>query len=144
MQDKKFYITTPIYYLSGKPHLGTCSTTVYADAIARFKRLEGIDVMFLTGSDEHGQKVADNAEKQGMSPKAFCDSLDVQFKDLWKMLNISYDKYIRTTEDYHEKTVQKIFKKLYDKGDIYLSKYRYGRHGKCRGWNLFATERCSF
>ncbi|MGN1221932.1 MAG: methionine--tRNA ligase, partial [Christensenellales bacterium] len=123
MQDKKFYITTPIYYLSGKPHLGTCSTTVYADAIARFKRLLGYDVMFLTGSDEHGQKVADKAEKQGITPKEFCDTLDVQFKELWKMLNISYDKYIRTTDDYHEKTVQKIFKKLYDKGDIYLSKY---------------------
>ncbi|MGN1212789.1 MAG: methionine--tRNA ligase [Christensenellales bacterium] len=123
MQDKKFYITTPIYYLSGKPHLGTCSTTVYADAIARFKRLLGYDVMFLTGSDEHGQKVADKAEKQGITPKEFCDTLDVQFKQLWKMLNISYDKYIRTTDDYHEKTVQKIFKKLYDKGDIYLSKY---------------------
>lgn len=123
MQDKKFYITTPIYYLSGKPHLGTCSTTVYADAIARFKRLLGYDVMFLTGSDEHGQKVADKAEKQGITPKEFCDNLDVQFKELWKMLNISYDKYIRTTDDYHEKTVQKIFKKLYDKGDIYLSKY---------------------
>lgn len=123
MQDKKFYITTPIYYLSGKPHLGTCSTTVYADAIARYKRLQGKDVMFLTGSDEHGQKVADKAEKQGLTPKQFCDSLDVQFKDLWKMLNISYDKYIRTTDQSHEKTVQEIFKRLYDKGEIYLSKY---------------------
>lgn len=123
MKDEKFYITTPIYYLSGKPHLGTCSTTVYADAIARFKRLQGSDVLFLTGSDEHGQKVADKAEQQGLSPKQFCDSLDVQFKDLWKMLNISYDKYIRTTDESHEKTVQAIFKKLYEKGDIYLSKY---------------------
>lgn len=119
----KFYITTPIYYLSGKPHLGTCSTTVYADALARFKRLQGKDVLFLTGSDEHGQKVADNAQKQGMTPKQFCDMLDVQFKDLWKMLNISYDKYIRTTDDQHVLAVQKIFKTLYDKGDIYLSKY---------------------
>ena len=123
MKDNKFYITTPIYYLSGKPHLGTCSTTVYADALARFKRLQGADVMFLTGSDEHGQKVADNAEKQGMTPKEFCDMLDVQFKQLWKMLNISYDKYIRTTDQSHEKTVQNIFQKLYNKGDIYLSKY---------------------
>lgn len=121
--NNKFYITTPIYYLSGKPHLGTCSTTVYADALARYNRLKGKDVMFLTGSDEHGQKVADRAEKQGKTPKQFCDELDVQFKELWSMLNISYDKYIRTTDKYHEETVQKIFKDLYDKGEIYLSTY---------------------
>ena len=123
MNKEKFYITTPIYYLSGEPHLGTCSTTVYADSLARFNRLLKKDVFFLTGSDEHGQKVAEKAEKLGLSPKQFVDSLDVKFKELWKMLNISYDKYIRTTDDYHEKTVQKIFTKLYEKGEIYLSKY---------------------
>lgn len=123
MDDKKLYITTPIYYLSGKPHLGTCSTTVYADAIARFNRLQGKDVFFLTGSDEHGQKVADKAAQNGLTPKQFCDKLDVQFKDLWKMLNITYDKYIRTTDSYHEETVQKIFTKLYEQGDIYLAEY---------------------
>lgn len=124
MESKeKYYITTPIYYLSGEPHLGTCSTTVYADALARFKRLEGRDVFFLTGSDEHGQKVAEKAEKQGVSPKEFCDNLNVKFRALWKMMNISYDKYIRTTDEYHEKAVQKIFQKLYDQGDIYLSHY---------------------
>lgn len=124
MENKeKFYITTPIYYLSGQPHLGTCSTTVYADALARFKRLEGKDVFFLTGSDEHGQKVAEKAEKQGVSPKEFCDNLNVKFHELWKMMNISYDKYIRTTDEYHEKAVQKIFQKLFNQGDIYLSSY---------------------
>ena len=123
MNKEKFYITTPIYYLSGDPHLGTCSTTVYADSLARYNRLLKKDVFFLTGSDEHGQKVAEKAEKLGLTPKQFVDSLDVKFKELWKMLNISYDKYIRTTDEYHEKTVQKIFTKLYEKGDIYLSKY---------------------
>lgn len=124
MKEKNtFYITTPIYYLSGNPHLGTCSTTVYADAVARFNRLLGKEVFFLTGSDEHGQKVADKAKEKGVTPKEFCDGLDVKFKDLWKTLNISYDKYIRTTDEYHEKAVQKIFQKLYEQGDIYLSKY---------------------
>ena len=122
-KNNKFYITTPIYYLSGTPHLGTCSTTVYADALARYNRIKGKEVFFLTGSDEHGQKVADKAEKQGLTPKEFCDKLDVQFKQLWKMMNISYDKYIRTTDDYHEKAVQKIFTKLYEKGEIYKSYY---------------------
>ena len=137
MENEKFYITTPIYYLSGTPHLGTCSTTVYADSLARFNRLLGKDVFFLTGSDEHGQKVAEKAEKQGMSPKEFCDKLDIQFKELWKMLNISYDKYIRTTDDYHVATVQKIFQKLYDKGDIYLSEYE-GLY--CTPCETFFTE----
>lgn len=137
MENEKFYITTPIYYLSGKPHLGTCSTTVYADSVARFNRLLGKDVFFLTGSDEHGQKVAEKAEKQGLTPKEFCDKLDVQFKELWQMLNISYDKYIRTTDDYHVATVQKIFQKLYDKGDIYLSEYE-GLY--CTPCETFFTE----
>ena len=124
MENKeKYYITTPIYYLSGEPHLGTCSTTVYADSLARFNRMLGKEVFFLTGSDEHGQKVAEKAEKENLTPKQFCDSLDVKFKQLWKTLNISYDKYIRTTDDYHEKAVQKIFTKLYEKGEIYLGHY---------------------
>lgn len=133
MENKeKFYITTPIYYLSGEPHLGTCSTSVYADALARWNRMLGKDVFFLTGSDEHGQKVADRAQKQGLSPKEFCDKLDVKFKDLWKKLYISYDKYVRTTDDYHVKTVQKIVQKLYDQGDIYLSTYE--------GWYCTSCE----
>ena len=123
MDKEKFYITTPIYYSSGDLHLGHCCTSVYADALARFNRLCGKDVFFLTGSDEHGQKVAEKAEKQGLSPKQFCDKLVQNYYNLWDKLNISYDKYIRTTDDYHVETVQKIFKTLYDKGDIYLSKY---------------------
>ena len=123
MNKEKFYVTTPIYYLSGTPHLGTCSTSVYADSLARYNRMLGKDVFFLTGSDEHGQKVAEKAKAQGKTPKQFTDDLDRQFKDLWKTLGISYDKYIRTTDEYHEKAVQKIFTKLYEKGEIYLSKY---------------------
>ncbi len=137
MKNEKYYITTPIYYLSGTPHLGTCSTTVYADSLARFNRLLGKDVFFLTGSDEHGQKVAERAEKQGLTPKEFCDALDVKFKELWKMLGISYDKYVRTTDNYHIETVQKIFQKLYDKGDIYLSQYE-GLY--CTPCETFFTE----
>ena len=124
MKDKeKFYVTTPIYYLSGDATLGTCSTTVYADSLARWNRMIGKDVFFLTGSDEHGQKVADKAKERGLSPKEFCDMYDVKFKKLWEMLGITYDKYVRTTDKYHEETAQKIFQKLYDQGDIYLSSY---------------------
>ncbi len=123
MEKEKFYITTPIYYSSGDLHLGHCCTSVYADALARFNRLCGKDVFFLTGSDEHGQKVAEKAEKQGLTPKQFCDNLVQNYYNLWKKLDITYDKYIRTTDDYHVKTVQKIFKTLFDKGEIYLSKY---------------------
>ena len=123
MDKKPFYITTPIYYASGNLHLGHCCTSVYVDVIARFKRMLGFDVMFLTGADEHGQKVEQKAKEAGISPKEYVDRLDVKFKDLWKLLNISYDKYIRTTDEYHVKAVQKIFTKLYEKGDIYLGKY---------------------
>lgn len=123
MEKEKFYITTPIYYSSGDLHLGHCCTSVYADALARFNRLDNKDVFFLTGSDEHGQKVAEKAEKQGLTPQQYCDKLVENYYKLWEKLDISYDKYIRTTDDYHVETVQKIFKKLYDKGDIYLSKY---------------------
>ena len=119
----KFYITTPIYYASGDLHLGHCCTSVYADALARFNRLLKKDVFFLTGSDEHGQKVAERAEKAGLSPKEFCDMLVKKYKDLWEKLDISYDKFIRTTDIYHVEAVQKIFQKLYDKGEIYKSTY---------------------
>lgn len=119
----KFYITTPIYYASGDLHLGHCCTSVYADALARFNRLLKKDVFFLTGSDEHGQKVAERAEKAGLSPKEFCDMLVKKYKDLWEKLDISYDKFIRTTDVYHVEAVQKIFQKLYDKGEIYKSTY---------------------
>ena len=120
---QKFYITTPIYYASGDLHLGHCCTSVYADALARWNRKLGKDVFFLTGSDEHGQKVAEKAKANNMTPKAYCDMLVNKYYDLWKKLNVSYDKYIRTTDESHVKTVQNIFQKLYDQGDIYLSKY---------------------
>lgn len=120
---KKYYITTPIYYPSAKLHIGNTYTTVAADALARFKRLTGYDVMFLTGTDEHGQKIQRIAEENNVTPKEYVDEIVAGIKDLWKLMNISYDKFIRTTDDYHVKAVQDIFKKLYDQGDIYKSSY---------------------
>lgn len=124
MEKKTFYITTPIYYPSGKPHIGHCYCTLACDAIARYKRMQGYDVMFLTGTDEHGQKIELNAEKEGITPKQYVDRVAKEFQDLWKLLNISNDKFIRTTDDYHVAAVQKIFKELYDRGDIYKSEYK--------------------
>ena len=123
MCKKPYYITTPIYYPSTKLHIGNTYTTVAADAIARFKRLTGHDVMFLTGTDEHGQKIQRVAEEKGITPIEHVDEIVAGIKDLWSMMNISYDKFIRTTDDYHIKAVQDIFKKLYEKGDIYKSSY---------------------
>jgi methionyl-tRNA synthetase len=123
MEKKTYYITTPIYYPSAKLHIGNTYTTVAADALARFKRLTGYDVMFLTGSDEHGQKIQNIAEEKGVTPKAYVDEIVAGIKELWKMMNISYDKFIRTTDDYHVKAVQDIFKKLYEQGDIYKGSY---------------------
>lgn len=123
MENKKFYITTPIYYSSGKAHIGHGYSTVAADALARYKRLKGFDVMFLTGSDEHGQKIEEKAKLENKTPKEYVDQIAKQFKDLWKLLDISNDKFIRTTDAYHEKAVQKIFKKLYEKGEIYKGNY---------------------
>ena len=123
MNKKTFYITTPIYYPSANLHIGNTYTTVAADAMARFKWLSGYDVMFLTGSDEHGQKIQRIAEKKVIKPIEHVDEIVAGIKDLWKMLNISYDKLIRTTDDFHVKAVQDIFKKLYDQGDIYKSSY---------------------
>ena len=122
--NKNFYITTPIYYPSGKLHIGHSYTTVAADAMARYKRLQGYDVMFLTGTDEHGQKIEERSKEAGKTPKQFVDEIVSGIKDMWQLLNISYDKFIRTTDPYHEKTVQEIFQKLYDKGDIYKGKYK--------------------
>ena len=124
MEEKKtYYVTTPIYYPSDNFHVGHCYTTVIADALARYKRLKGYDVYFLTGSDEHGQKIEERAKAKGCSPKEFVDPIIDNAKDLWKALYISYDKFIRTTDEEHVKTVQKIFKKLYDQGDIYKGSY---------------------
>lgn len=124
MKDNKtFYITTPIYYPSDKLHIGHSYTTVAADAMARFKRLTGYDVMFLTGTDEHGQKIERVAKEKGVTPKEYVDHIVAGIKELWKTLDISYDHFIRTTDPEHEEVVQKIFKKLYDQGDIYKSEY---------------------
>ena len=120
---QKYYITTPIYYPSGNWHLGHCYTTVICDAIARFRRMDGYDVFFLTGTDEHGVKIEKRAAENNTTPQAFVDKLVGDIKRLWEKLNISYDKFIRTTDDYHVRAVQKIFKRLYDQGDIYKAEY---------------------
>jgi methionyl-tRNA synthetase len=122
-EKETFYITTPIYYPSANLHIGHAYCTVATDAIARYKRQRGYDVFFLTGSDEHGQKIERKAKAAGVTPQQYVDKIVSGFKSLWKLLDISYDKFIRTTDDYHVKAVQKIFKKLYDQGDIYKSKY---------------------
>ena len=125
MEKKKtFYITTPIYYPSGKAHIGHSYCTVGSDAIARYKRMQGYDVMFLTGTDEHGQKIELNAAKEGVTPKEYVDNIVHGFQELWKLLNISNDKFIRTTDEIHVQGVQKIFRELYDKGEIYKGAYK--------------------
>ncbi len=123
MDKDKYYITTPIYYPSGKWHIGTCYTTIICDALARFKRLDGYDVFFLTGTDEHGQKIQKAAQAAGKSEKEYLDNIVGQLRSLWQVLGISYDKFIRTTDEYHKHAVQKIFTALYEKGDIYKNEY---------------------
>ena len=123
MEKKKFYMTTAIAYTSGKPHIGNTYEIVLADAIARFRRLQGYDVFFQTGTDEHGQKIELKAEEAGVTPKEFVDKVSGEIKRIWDLMNTSYNKFIRTTDDYHEKQVQKIFRKLYDQGDIYKGAY---------------------
>jgi methionyl-tRNA synthetase len=123
MGKPTYYITTPIYYPSGKLHIGHTYTTVAADTMARYKKLRGYDVFFLTGTDEHGQKIQEKAEEAGVSPKEYVDNIVKGIKDLWQLMNIDYDHFIRTTDDYHEESIKKIFNKLYEKGDIYKSTY---------------------
>ncbi len=123
MSKKPFYITTPIYYPSGNPHIGHCYTTVACDSIARYRRMQGYDVMFLTGTDEHGLKIEQKAAEKGVTPQAYVDEIVEIFKKLWSYMNIDYDRYIRTTDDYHVQSVQTIFKALYDKGYIYKGEY---------------------
>ena len=140
MEKKKFYITTPIYYPSDKLHIGHTYCTVATDTLARYHRLKGEDVMFLTGTDEHGQKIETKAKEAGVTPKEFVDHIvegDRGVKDLWKLMNISNDRFIRTTDDYHVESVQKIFKKMYDKGDIYKGTYK-GKY--CTPCESFWTE----
>ena len=139
-EKKTFYITTPIYYPSDKLHIGHTYCTVATDAMARYKRLTGYDVMFLTGTDEHGQKIEDKAREAGVSPKEFVDRIvegPQGVKDLWKLMNISNDRFIRTTDDYHVSAIQKIFKAMYDNGDIYKGKY-VGKY--CKPCESFWTE----
>ena len=124
MKNKgRYYITTAIAYTSGKPHIGNTYEVIMADSIARYKRADGYDVHFQTGSDEHGQKIETRAIEEGMSPKEFVDKTAGTIKHLWDMMNTSYDRFIRTTDEDHEKQVQKIFKRLYDQGDIYKGAY---------------------
>ena len=120
---KTFYITTPIYYPSGKLHIGSAYTTIACDVLARYKRMMNYDVFYLTGLDEHGQKIQQKAEEAGITPQAYVDGMAVGVKDLWQLLNISYDKFIRTTDDYHEKVVAQVFERLLEQGDIYLGEY---------------------
>ena len=136
----KFYITTPIYYPSAKLHIGHAYCTVATDTMARFKRLQGYDVMFLTGTDEHGQKIEDKAKAAGVTPQQFVDNIVLGERgvlDLWKLMNISYDRFIRTTDDYHVAAIQKIFKKMYDNGDVYKGKY-VGKY--CKPCESFWTD----
>ena len=140
MDKKKFYITTPIYYPSDKLHIGHTYCTVATDAMARYKRLTGYDVMFLTGTDEHGQKIEDKAKAAGVTPQQFVDNIVCGEKgilDLWKLMNISNDRFIRTTDDYHVEAIQKIFKKMHDNGDIYKGTYK-GKY--CKPCESFWTE----
>ena len=136
-EHKTFYITTPIYYPSDKLHIGHSYTTVACDALARYKRAQGYDVMFLTGTDEHGQKIQDKAAAKGVTPKQYVDEIVATVKDLWKTMDVSYDRFIRTTDDYHVQSVQKIFTALYEKGDIYKSTYK-GMY--CKPCESFWTE----
>ena len=124
MEKEKYYISTAIAYTSGKPHIGNTYEIVLADAIARYKRLKGYDVYFQTGTDEHGEKIQLKAEAKGVTPQEFVDDVAGEIKRIWDIMNTSYDRFVRTTDKKHEKVVQKIFKKMYDKGDIYLGEYK--------------------
>ena len=137
MEKKPFYITTPIYYPSDKLHIGHSYCTVATDSIARYKRLKGYDVLFLTGTDEHGQKIEDKAKAKGVTPKQYVDEIVSGIKELWKLMDISNDRFIRTTDDYHEETIKKIFTKLYEQGDIYKGVYK-GKY--CTPCESFWTE----
>ena len=137
MNEKTFYITTPIYYPSDKLHIGHTYCTVAADTMARYKRMQGYDVMFLTGTDEHGQKIELKAKAAGVTPQQYVDHIVAGIQDLWKLMNISNDRFIRTTDGYHVKSIQKIFKRLYEQGDIYKGTYK-GKY--CTPCESFWTE----
>ncbi|HAH86798.1 MAG TPA: methionine--tRNA ligase, partial [Armatimonadetes bacterium] len=132
MSQKTFYITTPIYYVNDVPHVGNASTTVASDVVARFKRLQGYNVLFATGTDENAPKVAEAAEANGMSPQEFVDDIVPKFKEVWHKMHITYDVFIRTTEARHKKVVEAAFQKLLDSGDIYKDVYK--------GWYCISDE----
>ena len=134
MTEKKFYVTTPIYYPNDIPHIGHAYTTLAADVLSRWNKVKGKEVFFLTGTDEHGKKIQEVAEKNNKNPKEFVDELIPKFKKSWKSLNIDFDRFIRTTDKDHEKVVQEIIKKIYDKGDIYLGKYSGYYCTDCEGY----------
>ena len=123
MVKKPFYITTPIYSPSGNPHIGHCYTTIACDVIARYRRMQGYDALFLTGTDEHGLKIEQKARAARMDPQAYVDGMTERFRKLWEVLNVCYDRFVRTTDDYHVRTVQAVFQKLYDCGYIYKGQY---------------------
>ncbi|MEG1777584.1 MAG: class I tRNA ligase family protein, partial [Angelakisella sp.] len=137
MEKKTFYITTPIYYPSDKLHIGHSYCTVATDTMARYKRMAGYDVMFLTGTDEHGQKIEERAKAAGVTPQQFVDNIVEGIHKLWKLMNISNDRFVRTTDDYHVESVTKIFKELYERGDIYKGSYK-GKY--CTPCESFWTE----
>src|SRR3989344_6025014 len=137
MAKKKFYVTTPIYYANAEPHVGSAYTTIAADVLARWHRLKNEDVFFLTGTDEHGQKIQETAEKAGVKPKEFVDKISLKFKEAFKLLNVSNDYFIRTTEEEHEKSVKRVLQKLYDAGMIYKGSYEAYY---CVGCEQYLTE----
>ena len=137
MDKKPYYISTAIAYTSAKPHIGNTYEIVLADAIARYKRMTGYDVYFQTGTDEHGQKIQEKAEAAGITPQQHVDNVAAQVKEIWDLMNTTYDKFVRTTDPMHEKKVQKIFKKLHDQGDIYKGSYK-GKY--CKPCESFWTE----
>ncbi|MCM8827690.1 MAG: class I tRNA ligase family protein [Candidatus Omnitrophica bacterium] len=119
----KFYVTTPIYYINARPHIGHCYTTIAADCLSRYHRMVGKDVFFLTGTDEHGDKIAQAAEKKGITVEKFTNEMAIEYKKMWQKLDISYTRFIQTTENQHQDTVRAVFKKLMDNGDIYMGQY---------------------
>ena len=135
--QKVFYVTTPIYYVNASPHIGHAYTTIVGDVMARFYRMSGYDVFFMTGTDEHGDKIAEAARKNNETPKSFTDRISAQFRNLWPQLAVTNDYFIRTTDENHVKTVQHILQKVYDSGDIYFGEY--GGH-YCVGCERFYTE----
>ena len=138
-----YYITTPIYYASGNLHIGHTYTTIISDCLARFKRLQGYDTIFLTGTDEHGLKIQQNAEKASKDPKDYVDEIVDKIKELWDLFNIKYDKFVRTTDPYHIKTVQNIFETLYKNGDIYKGTYEGHYCVPCESWKMSRLQtRC--